>query len=147
MQTRAPSPARCAARSELCMFPGDVGSAYRQWMIVVRLGTDETRAHVRASGEPRGRCEARWSVTKGWRARRVGKIRTCGIERVDVDAQVYRVFGADAIFDLLDDAARADGVDFARLDDFEAAVAVVLVVAGSRECGADSGVDVGVVCQ
>ncbi len=39
----------------------------------------------------------------------------------------------------------ADGVDGARLDDLEAAVAVVLVVGGAGERGADAGVDVAVV--
>ncbi len=39
----------------------------------------------------------------------------------------------------------ADGVDGARLDDLEAAIAVVLVVGGAGEGGADAGVDVAVV--
>lgn len=41
----------------------------------------------------------------------------------------------------------ANGVDFARLDDFKAAVAVVVVVGQARQGRADAGVDVGVVGQ
>lgn len=39
----------------------------------------------------------------------------------------------------------ADGVDLARLDDLESAVAVILVVRGTGERGADASVDVAVV--
>lgn len=49
------------------------------------------------------------------------------------------------MFDFLDDPLGAEGVDFARFDDFEAAVAVVGIVARSGYCGADAGVDVCVV--
>ena len=54
---------------------------------------------------------------------------------------------SDALVDLLDDARGADLVDFARLDDLEAAVAVVFVVTESGERRADAGVDVGVVAH
>lgn len=41
----------------------------------------------------------------------------------------------------------ANGVDFARLDDFKAAVAVVVVVGRAGQSRTDAGVDVGVVGQ
>lgn len=84
-----------------------------------------------------GRPPARLGRARGGRKRRV--------ERVDVDGQVHGPVGADAVDDALDDAVGADGVDLAGLDDLEAAVAVVVVVAGPAEGGADAGVDVGVV--
>ena len=67
------------------------------------------------------------------------------VEGVDVDAEVDGVGGADTVADLLDDACRADGVDGAGFDDLEAAVAVVGVVGGAGEGGADARVDVGVI--
>lgn len=70
-----------------------------------------------------------------------------GIEGVDVDGQVDGVLGANAVEDALDDAVGADLVNLARLDDLEATVPVVLVVAGPAERRADAGVDVGVVGQ
>lgn len=45
----------------------------------------------------------------------------------------------------MNDTLHSNRVDFPRFDDFEAAVAVVVVVAEAREGGADAGVDVGVV--
>lgn len=41
----------------------------------------------------------------------------------------------------------ANGVDFARLDDFKAAVAVIVVVGQAGQSRTDAGVDVGVVGQ
>ncbi len=74
------------------------------------------------------------------------------IQRIDIDAQIHRVLGADAVLDALDDALHAAGevvgrgvIYFAGLDDGEAAVAVVGVVGEAGEGGADAGVDVGVV--
>jgi hypothetical protein len=49
--------------------------------------------------------------------------------------------------DLLNDALSADGIDLAGLDSFEAAVAIVVVVAEPGEGGADAGVNVGVVSE
>lgn len=69
------------------------------------------------------------------------------VERVDVDGQVDRVLGAHPLLDAVDDAVDADGVDLSGLDAGEAAVAVVLVVGGPREGGADAGVDAAVVGQ
>jgi len=70
---------------------------------------------------------------------------TSGIQRIDVNTQIHRLLRAHPVPDLLDDALGADGVDDARLDDLEAAVAVVVVVAEAGERGADADVDVGVV--
>ena len=67
------------------------------------------------------------------------------VDGVDVDGEVDRVGGADAVADRFDDARGADRVDFARFDDLEAAVAVVFVVGEAGQGCADAGVDVGVV--
>lgn len=67
------------------------------------------------------------------------------VQGIDIEGQVDGVGRADALDDLLDDALGADLVDLAGLDDLEAAVPVVLVVAGPAERGADARVDVGVV--
>ena len=76
------------------------------------------------------------------RARRRGEGR---IQGVDIDAEVDRFGGPDTLPDLADDALGADAVDFAGLDNLEAAVAVVVVVAEAAEGGADPGMDVAVV--
>ena len=73
--------------------------------------------------------------------------RTGWVEGVDVDGEVDGVFGSDAVTDFLNDAGHADGVDFSCFYDFEAAIAVVVVVAQAAQGRADAGVDVGVVCQ
>lgn len=67
------------------------------------------------------------------------------VQGVDVEGQVDGLLGADAVDDALDDAGGADGVDLARLDDLEAAVPVVRVVAGPAQRRPDPRVDVGVV--
>jgi hypothetical protein len=69
------------------------------------------------------------------------------VERVNVERQVDGVGGADAVQDAADDAVGANRVNLARLDNLEAAVAVVLVVARPAQRRADAGVDVGVVAQ
>ena len=69
------------------------------------------------------------------------------VEGVDIQRQVHGVLGAHAVPDPLDDAVGADGIDLSSLDDLEAAVAVVLVIARPAESGTDTGVDVGVVAQ
>jgi hypothetical protein len=69
------------------------------------------------------------------------------VEGIDVEGQIDGVCGPDAVDDLFDDAAGADGVDLAGLDDLEAAVPVVLVVAGPAQRRPDPRVDVGVVGQ
>ena len=66
------------------------------------------------------------------------------VEDVDVDREIDgRV--ADSLADALDDALGPDLVDRARLDEVEAAVAVVVVVRRAGEGGADTGVDRGAV--
>ena len=72
---------------------------------------------------------------------------TGGIQSVDVDTQVNRLLRADPVADLAHNPVHANGVDLAGLDDFEAAVAVVVVVGEAGQGGADAGVDVGVVGQ
>ena len=79
--------------------------------------------------------------------RRTSRRRESRVKGIDIDGQVDRVLVSDALVDLLDDTRGADFVDFARLDDLEAAVAVVLVVGETGQSGADAGVDVGVVAH
>ena len=79
------------------------------------------------------------------RLRRAGRGCEGRVQRIDVNAEVDWILGANSVPDGLDDARRADGVDLPRLDAREAAVAVVVVVRQSRQGGADAGVDVGVV--
>jgi hypothetical protein len=67
------------------------------------------------------------------------------VERVNVDAEVDRLLGANPLPDLLNDTISANLVDLARLDDLEAAVAVVLIIRRSRQCSADSSMDVSVI--
>ena len=67
------------------------------------------------------------------------------VEGVNIDKEVDRVLGADALNNALDDAVSANGVDLTSLNNLETAVTVVLVVAGTREGSADTGVDAGVV--
>ena len=83
-----------------------------------------------------------WGEVQGIRSWRRG--RTSRIQRIDVDAEIYW-FLAHSLADFLNDTFCADGVDFSRFDDFEAAIAVVVVVAHAGKGGADAGVDVGVV--
>lgn len=64
------------------------------------------------------------------------------IQGVDIDTQVHGLLGAYSVLDLLDDAVNTNLVDLARLNDLETAVAVVVVVGGARQRGADTGVDV-----
>lgn len=70
-----------------------------------------------------------------------------GIKSVNIDRQVHGISGADPVDNLLDDAIHADGVNFPSLDDLEAYVAVIFVVAGAAEGRANSGMDVGVVLE
>ncbi len=72
---------------------------------------------------------------------------TSRVQGVDVDAKIHRLACADPVFDFLDDPLRPDRIDGAGLDDFEAAVAVVFVVAGTGKRGADAGVNVAVIGQ
>ena len=77
-------------------------------------------------------------------ARRRGKGRVQGI---DVNRQVNGSLSADPVDDSLDDTVGANGVDLACLDNLEAAVAVIVVIARSAESCTDTGVDVGVVSE
>lgn len=72
---------------------------------------------------------------------------TSRVKGIDVEGQVDRVLGTNPVDDLLDDAIGTDGVDLPRLHNLKAAVAVVVVVTGTREGGADTSVDVGVVAE
>ena len=69
------------------------------------------------------------------------------IQGIDINTQIHRAFRAYSVAYLFNDTFCADGVYFACFHDFKAAVAVVFVVGGAREGGADAGVDVGVVCE
>lgn len=72
-------------------------------------------------------------------------ILTGRVKSVNVQRQIHRVLGPYAVENLLDDAIGSDDVNFARLDNLEAAVSVVFVVTGAAQRRADAGVDVGVV--
>lgn len=68
-----------------------------------------------------------------------------GIQSVNVNGQIDRVRGADALEDSLDNSVSANGVNVSGLDNLKATVAVVVIVTGSAEGGSDTSVDVGVV--
>lgn len=67
------------------------------------------------------------------------------VEGVNVKGQVNWVLGTDTVDDALNDALSTNRINLTRLDNLKATVAVVVVVAGTGESGADTGVDVGVV--
>lgn len=66
------------------------------------------------------------------------------IQCVDIERQVDGAI-ADSLEDLLNDAVRTDLIHLARLDDLEAAVAVVIVIAWPAKGCPDTGVDVAIV--
>lgn len=68
-----------------------------------------------------------------------------GVQSVNVNGQVDRVRGADALEDSLDNSVSANGVNVSGLDNLKATVAVVVIITGSAEGSSDTGVDVGVV--
>lgn len=72
---------------------------------------------------------------------------TSRVQCINIQTEVDRVLRAHALANLLDNAIGSDGVDLARLNDLEAAVAIVLVVRGAAERRANAGVDVGVVAK
>lgn len=73
------------------------------------------------------------------------RVLTGRVKSVDVDAEVDGLLRADSVFDLLDDAINTDLVYLTRLDNLEAAVAIVLIVRWPREGCADSSMNVSVV--
>ena len=75
------------------------------------------------------------------------RILTSRIQSINIDTQIHRILGTNAVPDPLDNTISADLVNLARLDDFEATVAVVLIIGGTGKGRADAGVDVGVVFQ
>jgi hypothetical protein len=72
---------------------------------------------------------------------------TSRIQRIDVNAQVNRLLQPYPLPNLLNNTIRTNLVNLPRLHNLEATVAVVLVVRGAGQGGADAGVDVGVVCE
>lgn len=104
--------------------------------------------HPPVSGVPvAGATESQTSALPTHLCVRKNTVLTSRVQRVDVQAKIDRVLGADAVADLLDDPVGADRVDLARLDNLKAAVAVVLVVRRPAQRCADAGVDVGVVLE
>lgn len=73
------------------------------------------------------------------------KLLTCGIESINVNAQVNWLLGANSILDLLDYTIGTNLVNLPGLNDLEATITIILVVRWSRQRRADAGVDVGVV--
>ena len=72
---------------------------------------------------------------------------TSRVQRIDINTQIHWLLCPNSIPDLLDNARRADAVDFASFRNLKAAIAVVFVIAGTGQSGANAGVDVGVVGQ
>lgn len=70
---------------------------------------------------------------------------TCWIQCVNVQGQVHRVLGANPINSLLNDAIGTNLVNLPRLDNLEATVAIIIIVAWTGQCGANSSMDVCVV--
>ena len=69
------------------------------------------------------------------------------IKGVNVDAEIDGFAGTDPISDFLDNASRPDRVDLSRLDDLESAIAVIVVIAGAGQGGANAGVNIGIIGQ
>lgn len=67
---------------------------------------------------------------------------TSWVKCINVDAQIHRLGRANPLLDLLDDTVGTNLVNLSGLNNLEAAIAVVLVVGGSRQRRADAGVDV-----
>lgn len=83
----------------------------------------------RSSRAQRGDCRNSKGVgLSGWGG---GGQRTGWIQSVDINTQVYWLL-PHPLPNLLDDPRRPDGVDFARLNNFEAAVSVIIVVGETR---------------
>ena len=72
---------------------------------------------------------------------------TSRIQRIDINTQIYWLLCSNSVPDLLDNACRADAVNLASFGNFEAAVAVVFVIAKTGQSGANAGMDVRVVGQ
>lgn len=70
---------------------------------------------------------------------------TSWVKGVNVDAQVNRLFGANPVLDLLDDAIDTNLVNLSGFDNLETTVAIIFVVRGSRQRRADASMDIGVV--
>jgi hypothetical protein len=73
------------------------------------------------------------------------EILTRRIESIDVDAEIDWFLGTYSVSDLLDDTVGPNLVNLACLNNFEAAISIVLVVTWARERCADTCVDVGVI--
>ena len=72
---------------------------------------------------------------------------TSRVQRIDVNTQIHWLRCPNSISDLLDDARRADAVDFASFGNLKAAVAVIFVVAETGQSSANASVDIRVVGQ
>jgi len=66
------------------------------------------------------------------------------IQCVDINADIDRVFQPNTLFDFLDDSLSTNGVDLSGLHNFKSAVAVVLVITGTTQGGANTSVDIAV---
>jgi hypothetical protein len=73
------------------------------------------------------------------------KTPTRRVQSVDVNTQIYRLSGSNAVPDLLDDSVSANGVDFSCFNNLETAVSVILVVGWAAQCGSDASMNVAVV--
>lgn len=51
----------------------------------------------------------------------------------------------NSVVDLLDDTFHTNSIDLSRLDDLKAAISIILVIAGTAQCRADTGMDVRVI--
>ena len=75
------------------------------------------------------------------------EVLTGRIKCVNVDAEIDGFAGTAPISDFLDNASRPDRVDLPRLDDLEPAIAVIIVIAGAGQGGANAGMNVTIVGQ
>lgn len=74
-------------------------------------------------------------------------ILTRWIQSININTQIDRFLRADPLLDLPNDAVHANGVDLTCLDNFETAIAVILIVTWTGQRGTDTDMDVAVVCQ
>lgn len=75
------------------------------------------------------------------------KGRTSRIQGVNVNAEIYRLARTNPVFYLLNNPGRPDRVNLASLDNFEAAITIIFIVAEARQGGPDASMDIGVICE
>lgn len=83
---------------------------------------------------------------KKYPAKRNEKIgHTSRVQGVNVDTEIHRLARADSIYYFLDNPGRPDRVNRTSFDNFEAAIAVIFIVAETRQGCPDASMNIGVV--